>query len=506
MKENWSSGYVTDLTYSHGYYHELAPPFMRFFLLMNGWGNLGRGGSYNYCELGYGQGVSCNVHAAANPRGQFFGTDFHPDHALFAQGLAEQAGLQAQWLALGFEQMLEAPLPQFDVIALHGVWSWVDPAARHALVEFMRRRLKVGGVVYISYNILPGWGPERPLRDLLWLHTELAGATGAPTAVKIKDALAFAERLRLGKAAFFERSAPARQMLEDMLRDDVHVVAHEYFNRAWHLTYFADLAQALDAAGLGFACSVHRSDITGEVFERAQGTDFGDLAPALRQTANDFLLNRRFRRDLFVRGANKLPPAERQALLEQVGLVLVRPAESVSASLQTPYGTVNLDASIVRRIAAAMHAAPGCISIRDLIERADLHSTPRERVFETIAALVGQSQLSPVFDDDAACAGSARARAMNLAVAERSRHDDRLCYLASPVTGQGIEATRMDRLFLLAWEQGARTPEELCAATWKPGSAGEPGSRGEHAARATQFTEAVLPLWRRLGIVQEASA
>ncbi|MEJ7932518.1 class I SAM-dependent methyltransferase [Ramlibacter sp. AN1015] len=505
MHHNWSGGYVADMTYSHGYYHELAPSFIRFFLLMNGYANASQGGSYNYCELGYGQGVSCNLHAAANPRGRFAGTDFNPEHALFAQALAGQGGLrpeQADWRALGFPDMLEVELPQFDFVTLHGVWSWIDGAARHALVEFLRRRLKLGGVVYLSYNVMPGWSAEKPLRDLLWLHTRQVGSRGAGTAARIEGALAFADALRKGKASFFNANPPASQMLDDMLRDDRHVVAHEYFNEAWHLTYFADVAEALDAANLSFACSLHRSDLTGDVFQRTQALGLNRLPTALRQTANDFVLNRRFRRDVFVRGAARMDASQRDAALREVSLVLQRPASAIVPALQTPYGTVSLDAAITRQIARVMAEISRPISIGELIAQADLHSVQLERVFEVLAALVAQSQLAPVFTDDAACAGDARCETMNRHVAARARHDDVLRYLASPVTGQAVEASRTDRLLLLAWTLGARSPEALAALAMR--EAGD--AAAECAARAEEFTASIVPLWRRLGILAEGSA
>jgi SAM-dependent methyltransferase len=509
MRNKWSIGYVSDMTYSHGYYHELSPPFIRFFLLMNGFANASQGGGYSYCELGFGQGVSCNLHAAANPRGRFHGTDFYPDHALFAQQLAAGAQLDANWLGLGFEEMLDADLPQFDFITLHGVWSWIDAAARHAVVEFLRRRLKVGGVVYTSYNVMPGWSAEKPLRDLLWLHTELAGA--GSTDKRIRGALDFAQRLREGKAAFFDQNTRAGQMLDDMLRDDLHVVAHEYFNRSWHLTYFADLARDLEAGGLSFACSLHRSDLTGEVFHRTRGMQIGELEPALRQTTNDFILNRRFRRDVFVRGASKLPALERDAMLKDVAVTLMRAPGSISPTLQTPYGSVTLDASITRQIAQVVESSAGPVRIADLIKRGDLSSTPLERVFETVAALVAQSQLAPVFADDARQAASARARAMNQAIADRACLDNTLRYLASPVTGQGMEASRIERLFLFAWEQGARQAPELAAIAWPLHAAttgaaqADAQARGDIETRAAQFLETTAPLWTRLGILQEAA-
>lgn len=508
MSQNWSKGYVADLTYSHGYYHELSPPFLRFFLLMNGLANASGGGDYSYCELGYGQGVSANLHAAANPRGHFWGTDFQPDHALFAQGLARQAGVEAHWMAHGFEELLDADVPEFDVVTLHGVWSWIDAAARHAIVEFLRRKLKVGGVAYISYNIMPGWSAEKPLRDLLWYHTELAGARGDTTARRIQGALDFAQRLRNGRAAYFEQNPKAGQMLDDMLRDDIHVVAHEYFNRSWHITYFADLAAQFEAAGLSFACSVHKSDLVGEVLQRRQacGLPVKDPNVGLRETTNDFILNRRFRRDIFVRGADRLVRAERQARLREVSLVLLRQASAISTTVQTPYGSIALDADITRKMLQVLGAASAPVSLGRLIDEGALADSPIERVFETAAALVAQNHACPVFADDAQRAGESRAQAMNRIIAQRACHDDTLRYLASPVTGHAIDTQQADRLFLLAWEQGASSPQELADAVlpWQRALAGGPDDdhlRSDLLGRASQFVELVLPLWRRLGLL-----
>jgi len=507
MNQNWSNGYVADLTYSHGYYHELAPAFIRFFLLLNGLANASRGGDYHYCELGYGQGVSANLHAAANPRGRFWGTDFQPDHALFAQGMARQAGVQAHWMARSFEDMVDADLPEFDFVTLHGVWSWIHAPARHAIVEFLRRKLKVGGVVYMSYNIMPGWSAEKPLRDLLWLHSELDGARGDATTRRIQRALEFGQRLRSGRAAYFEQNPKAGQMLDDMVRDDIHVVAHEYFNRSWHIVYFAELAETLEAAGLGFACSLHKSDLVGEVLQRRQacGLPLKDGNVALRETTNDFILNRRFRRDVFVRGADRLARSEREAMLRQVGLVLLRPASTISTTVQTPYGTVSLDPGITGKMLQVLDGASGLVTLDRLIVEGGLADSPVERVFETAAALVAQNQAFPVFPDDTQRAGDSRARAMNRAIAERARGDDNLRYLASPVTGHAIDTQHTDRLFLLAWERGARTPAQLCAAAlpWQQAFSGgdADSARGDLEGRAAQFFEHVLPLWRRLGLV-----
>ena len=41
-------------------------------------------------------------------------------------------------------------LPEFDYIGLHGIWSWISDDNRKIFVDFNRRKLAVGGVLYNS--------------------------------------------------------------------------------------------------------------------------------------------------------------------------------------------------------------------------------------------------------------------------------------------------------------------------------------------------------------------
>lgn len=520
MNRDWADGYVSDVTYSHGYYHELAPPFIRFFLLVNGHAMPGDGGSYSYCELGYGQGLSTNVHAAANPRGEFWGTDFNPDHAVAASTLARKAGSGAQMLALSFEQFMESDTPQFDFIVLHGVWSWISASAQHAIVEFMRRKLKIGGAVYLSYNILPGWTTERPLRDLLWMHTEHAGAPDAPTTARIAGALQFAAELRRQGASYFTECPRASQLLDDMLREDSHQLAHEYFNRSWWLTYFAEVERALEPAGLSFAASMHLSDLSGEVQQRTAGSKVlgPQLGSSLSETANDFILNRRFRRDVFVRGSLRMARAERDARLHDVAFMALRPASAVSSFVTTPYGKVVLDGKICQQLMAALEATDKPVTLAQLRRQPELAGMAYDALLETLCTLVARRDVCPVFADDAACARPAKAQALNSAIAAHVQYDNTLRYLASPVSGAGVEASRFERLFWLAWQQGCRTAADLGDVAWQhyaavdsPMRTGQgflsdaADARTDLGRRAEQFAAETVPLWRRLGVIADGT-
>jgi SAM-dependent methyltransferase len=87
-----------------------------------------------------------------------------------ARKLAEASGADVQISDDSFEEFAaRSDLPQFDIIALHGVWSWVSAANRAMVKQIIRQRLRPGGIVYVSYNCLPGWAPIVPIRHLMSL-------------------------------------------------------------------------------------------------------------------------------------------------------------------------------------------------------------------------------------------------------------------------------------------------------------------------------------------------
>src|SRR3982074_2191780 len=151
---DWGQGYHVGTTYTAGFYPELAPSHLEAALLFAGYkSNLTRTGT-RYCELGCGYGLSTLVLAAANPHMWFVGVDFNPTHIAAARALAELAGLtNIRFVEASFDELLEpryADLGEFDVIALHGIYSWVAPPVRRAIVGFADARLKTGGAPYVA--------------------------------------------------------------------------------------------------------------------------------------------------------------------------------------------------------------------------------------------------------------------------------------------------------------------------------------------------------------------
>lgn len=61
---------------------------------------------------------------------------------------------------------------KFDYIICHGVYSWVDNAARKKIMQICHENLTKNGIAYISYNTFPGWNMVNSVRDLMMWHTK----------------------------------------------------------------------------------------------------------------------------------------------------------------------------------------------------------------------------------------------------------------------------------------------------------------------------------------------
>jgi SAM-dependent methyltransferase len=133
------------------------------------------------------------MHAAASVC-SWHGTDFNPSQAGFAQELAAASGANAHLFDESFAEFSTRDLPEFDYIGLHGIWSWISDENRQVIVDFIRKKLKVGGVLYISYNTLPGWGTFAPMRHLMTQHASVMGPTGKGVVSRVDGALEFAQK------------------------------------------------------------------------------------------------------------------------------------------------------------------------------------------------------------------------------------------------------------------------------------------------------------------------
>lgn len=436
----WQDG-IAAIGYTHAFYPEMAPGHLVFALLLNGIAPPSFQG-FHYGELGCGQGVTTNLLAACHPDATFEAVDLLPEHMDGARRLAQAAGnANAHFFQESFADTARRGGPDFDVIALHGVWSWVSDDNRRILADTVRHRLKPGGVVYVSYNCLPGWAADMPVRRLL---LERVAAGHGPLPERIAAALAFLDRVAL-EGGYFARVPGAAALLDSLRGKSPAYVAHEYLNRDWAPFYHADVAGQLAGAGVDFAASA-------TVLDHLDGWRLGEDAAALvagaepagRETLRDTLAYTRFRRDLFVRSPRRLSAGERRAALAALRFALVVPRDAVPDSVTTPAGDRVLTAALYGPLADAL--ATGAPRLAALAQGRDF-----DAVVEALTVLVGLGVAVPSLGGG----DPARIHAFNGAVLAANRHSPDLRQLASPVLGSGLVVDLLDRLFLLAEREQA---------------------------------------------------
>jgi SAM-dependent methyltransferase/methyltransferase-like protein len=121
-------------------------------------------------ELGCGDGGNLIPMAFGLPGASFTGIDLNDDALARGRAHARALNLPNVDLRQGDLEQLEIEGP-FDYVVAHGVYSWVSPAARDRLLHVAGRALSDQGVLYVSYNALPGGHLRQIVRELMQFAT-----------------------------------------------------------------------------------------------------------------------------------------------------------------------------------------------------------------------------------------------------------------------------------------------------------------------------------------------
>lgn len=505
-----NAGYMTDMSYTYGYFPEMNPLRARLAFLNAGLVCPQFGVA---CELGFGQGLSVNLHAAASVT-VWHGTDFIPAQVSFAQELAAASDGKVHLYDEAFDEFSNRDLPKFDYIGLHGIWSWISDENRAVIVDFIRKKLKVGGVLYISYNTLPGWSTFAPMRHLMTEHSKVVGNGGKGVFSSIDGAIDFSEKLLETNPLFARTNPLVADRITKMKGQNYLYLAHEYFNHNWHPMHFADTAKLLHQAKLSFACSAnfldHVQSVNLTVDQQSFLKDIKD--PIFRQTVLDFMVNQQFRKDYWVKGARQLNALEQVELLRQERVVLTTHPTLVELKVSGALGELPLTAQVIEPVLNALSDHKPH-SIGELEQTILKDGVGFDQLIETIMLLTGLGHLSAVQNDTVVETVKKRSDLINKHLMVKALASSDLGYLASPVTGGGVSVPRFVQLFLFAIQKGYKQPKDWAEFAWailsaqgqrlvKEGKAMESAedNLAELTVQAQTFADKQLPILKALQI------
>ena len=232
-------------------------------------------------------------------------------------------------------------------------------------------------------------------------------------------------------------------------------------NESWAPCFMADVAEALAGAKLEWVASANLienfAELTMSEAQRALVNRFDD--PLVRELIKDHCLDRVLRHDVFVRGARRISPYQRDAALMDLSISLsIRPQE-MPLEAEMPAGKAELNPKFYRPIAGAL--ADGPRRVADLLQLPEVEGK-RDNPAELVGILVG-SELAELASRPAA-PPSAAAQRFNRVAARRLMQTEpmsRPVGVASHRLGTAAPATVLDMVVMDRTLEGEGSIEDI---------------------------------------------
>jgi SAM-dependent methyltransferase len=303
-------------------------------------------------ELGCGDGGNLLSLAQALPGASFVGVDAAASAVERGNELARAAGLHNVELrcidieALPESGELDGP---FDYILSHGVYSWIPPRVRVALLASVRRHLESMGVAYVSYNAYPGSYLRDMARDILGYHVR-----------DIDDPerkLAAAQELMQTIVAIEEPSPYAqvlRQHMERMLRYSSALLFHDDLAEISTPFYFHEFMEHAAHHRLAFLSEADLFESQMRDVPDSAGRLVADLPEdvVVREQYLDFFKNRMFRQTLLCHEQAPVSRALDEGEIERFWISSTARSQGGEPDLEEKEGRSSGETAPVRRDAA----------------------------------------------------------------------------------------------------------------------------------------------------------
>ncbi|MGH2836604.1 MAG: methyltransferase regulatory domain-containing protein [Solirubrobacteraceae bacterium] len=319
-------------------------------------------------ELGCGDGVNALAIAQSLPAARVVGVDRVASPIQRGRAQRGTAGLDNIELLVGdlSDPTLADRLGGFDYVIAHGVFSWVPPAVRTALLELIGRVLAPQGVGYVSYNAYPGSHLRDMARDVLEFH--LRGVSGAA------KRLARAHELMRAIVAIETPSPYARvlrEQLQRMLDASDALLYHDELAEVSTPFYFHEFMELAGRCGLQFLSEAELSDSQMRDVPEAVGDVMAGL-PAdvvVREQYLDFFRNRMFRQTLLVHDELEISRRLDDAVIER--LWISSPAQRTDAGFAVASGgsVETSDPLLLAALSELCDAYPSALAFDELVRR-----------------------------------------------------------------------------------------------------------------------------------------
>ena len=429
---------------------ELAPSFIDHTCIVNGFAppdgsplGEGVGAGFAWCELHCGSAVTATLLAGSNPLGDFHAIDARAPLLEQARKLAAEANVRnIAFHELGVEQALSASFPMFDYIVLNGIYSWVPLIERGLILAFVRKFLKPGGAVLVTYNARPGWNRLDPFRRIF---REATRGRNIDAKARFDAAREIYAKLLDAKAPAIVASGVTPATISEIERIPVEAIAADYANDFAEPLYATEAFSDFAAIDCVFAGPIDMAESAAVLMQHEPFKSAMERMPqaAGRELAKDMLRDTRFRRDVFVRGGRRMAADNRAMVMTGLAFALEQSAATTRYEAKMPYGDIRFDNPHAQALVTALERAPRTLG--DLIADGMARGVEADAIVANVHALLVTGQIRPIYR--ATPEADKGARALREAIRTRAGTSDAIGFLP---TGHGtaFSVPVPDQIFL----------------------------------------------------------
>lgn len=264
-----------------------------------------------YLEFGCGDGTHLIACAVGMPDATFVGVDLSAVAVERGNRLIAGLGLRNVQLHAADITAWTPPAGEFDYACAYGLYSWVPPAVREALLAGMNATLAPHGIGFVSYNTYPGSHVRQMVWDMVNRHT----AHTADPQRKFREATDLLKFVLGGLPAEGRTPTAAAFAHEaDFLLTQRHpaVVFHDDLSPVNDPVYFHEFVAHAGRHGLRFVGEAEHTSMANNTFPPAVAGVLNGMAAkdvTLREQYLDYLRLRRFRNSILAKDGR--PPQAR---------------------------------------------------------------------------------------------------------------------------------------------------------------------------------------------------
>jgi protein-L-isoaspartate O-methyltransferase len=279
-------------------------------------------------EVGCNDGANLIPMAVSLPQASFVGCDLSPAAVATGRATVEALGLANVSLLCEDLAALDPALGPFDFIVAHGVYSWVPAHVRDALFELGQRMLTPLGVMYVSFNTLPGCRVRQAAWEMVHRHVDRIDDVRA----RLQAARAMARLIADGGASQHAGDEAVRAELRAMAERSDSQLFHDDLAQPNEPVFFRDFVAHAARYGLAYLAEADPHTMSGAGVSASARQFLSTLDATDREQYLDFVRLRRFRQSMLrrvdARPVGALDPARIAAMHVAADTSLLRAAQA----------------------------------------------------------------------------------------------------------------------------------------------------------------------------------